>query len=232
MACIINIDTSTKVCSVALAKDGVLILEKEDRTSVRHASLLGVFVAEVMAFARKNHLVPDAVAVGSGPGSYTGLRIGISEAKGLCYGWSIPLIAIPTLQIMTNFAIFKEQIVDFYCPMIDARRMEVYTAVYNSQMQLLQDVSAMVVDENSFSGYLSGGKVLFYGDGSEKSKSVIHSSNAFFLDDIVPLASFMVSLSEEAYREKRFEDTAYFEPFYLKEFIATIAKNKVLGNSG
>jgi tRNA threonylcarbamoyladenosine biosynthesis protein TsaB len=160
------------------------------------------------------------------------LRIGISEAKGLCYGWDVPLIAIPTLQIMTNFAMSKEQAVDFYCPMIDAGRMEVYTIVYNSRMQPLQNVSAVVIDENSFSDYLSGGKVLFYGDGSEKSKSVIHSSNAFFLDDIAPLASFMVSLSEEAYREKRFEDTAYFEPFYLKEFIATIAKNKVLGSSG
>jgi tRNA threonylcarbamoyladenosine biosynthesis protein TsaB len=217
---------------VALAKDGTLVWEKEDRTSEQHASLLGVFVAEVVAFAKQSHLVPDAVAVGSGPGSYTGLRIGISEAKGLCFGWGIPLIAIPTLQIITNFAMSKKQFVDFYCPMIDARRMEVYTAVYNSRMQLLQDVSAVIVDENSFSGYLSKGKVLFYGNGSKKSKSAIHSPNALFLDDVVPLASSMVSLSENAYREKRFEDTAYFEPFYLKEFVATIAKNKVLGNAG
>ncbi len=236
MACILNIDTSTKVCSVALVKDSEILFFKEDEASAQHASLLGVFVAEAMMFARKHNLKPDAVAVGSGPGSYTGLRIGVSEAKGLCYGLDIPIIAVSTLQVLLNTAsfvkpdIFENQSdVIFYCPMIDARRMEVYTAVYDSRLQLVQDVSAEIIDENSFSEYLSKGKVVFFGDGSEKCKSVIKSPNALFLDNVVPLARYMGLSSERAYSEKRFEDIAYFEPFYLKEFVATIAKNKVLG---
>ena len=237
MACIINIDTSTKVCSAALIRDGKVLFSKENRTSAQHASLLGVYVAEIMDFARKQDLKPEAVAVGSGPGSYTGLRIGISEAKGLCYGLDIPVIAISTLQILLDSAccarpdiLGAEPIADFFCPMMDARRMEVYTAVYDSRMQLVRDVSAEIIDENSYSEYLSKGKVVFFGDGAEKCKSVIQSPNALFLDDIVPLASSMGSSSEKAYAESRFEDIAYFEPFYLKEFVATIAKNKVIGD--
>ncbi len=237
MACIINIDTSTKVCSVALVKDGELLLFKEDKTSAQHASLLGVFVSEIMEFARKNNLKPDAVAVGSGPGSYTGLRIGVSEAKGLCFGLGIPLIAVSTLQVLLNAATsVKTDIlgagsgVDFYCPMLDARRMEVYTAVYDSQSKIIRNISAEIIDENSFSEFLSKGKVLFFGDGAEKCKPMIQSPNAVFLDDIVPLARYMGLSSEGAYLEACFEDVAYFEPFYLKEFVATIAKNKVLGD--
>ncbi|MDR1369553.1 MAG: tRNA (adenosine(37)-N6)-threonylcarbamoyltransferase complex dimerization subunit type 1 TsaB [Dysgonamonadaceae bacterium] len=237
MACIVNIDTSTKVCSVALVRNGEILFSKEDTTSAQHASLLGVFVAEAMEFAGTNDLKPDAVAVGSGPGSYTGLRIGVSEAKGLCYGLNIPLIAIPTLQILLDTAICtrpdifeNEPVADFYCPMIDARRMEVYTAVYDRQYRISRDISADIIDENSFSDYLSKGKVVFFGDGSGKCKPVIKSPDALFLDDVVPLASCMGFSSEKAYEKKRFEDIAYFEPFYLKEFMATIAKNKVLGD--
>ncbi len=237
MACIINIDTSTKVCSVALAKEGDILFFRENETSAQHASLLGVYVEEAMEFAREHNLKPDAVSVGSGPGSYTGLRIGISEAKGLCYGLDIPLIAISTLRILLDSAICKrpdifgaEPVADFYCPMIDARRMEVYTTIYDNRLQLLQDTSAKIIDENSFSEYLSKGKVCFFGDGAEKCKSVIQSPNALFLDDIVPLAKCMGTSSEKAYTEKHFEDIAYFEPFYLKEFVAIIAKNKVLGD--
>ncbi len=228
MACIMNIDSSTKVCSVALAENGKLLFDKEDRTSAQHAALLGVFVAEAMDYVRKNGLRLDAVAVSSGPGSYTGLRIGVSEAKGLCYGLDIPLIAIPTLEIMANEVIRSDYKADFYCPMIDARRMEVYTAVYNKNLQVLSGVSAEIIDEKAYTNYLSEGKILFFGDGAAKCKPVIQSDNAIFLDDIVPLASSMVYLSEMAFDQAIFEDLAYFEPFYLKEFVATVAKNKVL----
>ncbi len=229
MAYIINIETSTKVCSVTLAHGTDILFNRENRTDAHHASILGIFVSEAMMFSREHGFLPDAVAVSSGPGSYTGLRIGVSEAKGLCFGLNIPLIAVPSLELMADAVVRSELQADFFIPMIDARRMEVYATIYNPHMQLLEEVSAKIIDEHSFSGYLAGGKALFFGDGAEKCRSVIRSDNARFLENICPLASSMVFLSEKAYRKKQWEDPAYFEPFYLKEFIATVAKNKVLG---
>jgi len=224
---LINIDSSTANCSVALAVNGALIFEKEERNSARHAALLGQFVAEAMAFAKSNAIKIEAVAVCGGPGSYTGLRIGVSEAKGLCFGLDVPLIAVSSLAVMTKQVIDAGYEADFFVPMLDARRMEVYTAVYDRQLRPLQEASAMILSEDSFSDYLSKGKVLFFGDGSVKCQSIMHASNAAFIADIYPHAAAMIPLSTEAFDAGRFEDTAYFVPFYLKEFVATIPKNKV-----
>jgi len=228
MSCIINIETSTKICSVALAKDKKVLFNKENYNGGSHAELLGVFVFEAVEFAKENNLSIDAVAVSAGPGSYTGLRIGVSEAKGLCYGWNIPLIAIPSLDIMAHQVIRSGVEADYYCPMIDARRMEVYSAIYDKDMQKIKDVSADIIDENAYREFISKGKTCFFGDGSIKCKSMIISSGVVFLDDIYPLASSMVDLAEKKQEQKEFVDLAYFEPFYLKEFMTTIAKNKVI----
>ncbi|MDR0427358.1 MAG: tRNA (adenosine(37)-N6)-threonylcarbamoyltransferase complex dimerization subunit type 1 TsaB [Dysgonamonadaceae bacterium] len=229
MACILNIETSTKACSLAVSVNEEIVFNRIQTEKVSHVSLIGVYGKEAMDFMRKNNLKPDAVAVSAGPGSYTGLRIGVSYAKGLCYGLNVPLIAIPTLKIMTLSAL--EQIRDeesCFCPMIDARRMEVYSAIYDSHLNEIRAVRADIVEENSYREYLASGKMVFFGDGSDKCKEIIHSENAIFMDDIFPSADKMASLSEKACSEKNFVQAAYFEPFYLKEFQATAAKNKVL----
>ncbi len=228
MCCILNIETSTPVCSAALSFRGDIVFNKENRDGASHAAALGIFVADAVQYARNNGYTIDAVAVSSGPGSYTGLRIGISEAKGLCYGLNIPLIAIPSLKIMTQGVIPLGIEADYYCPMIDARRMEVYAAIYNKHLQAMREINADIVDGMSYSAYLEQGKVLFFGNGAAKCKTVISSPHAIFIDDIHPLATTMVTLAEEAYNNQQFEDVAYFEPFYLKEFIATTPKNKVI----
>ena len=229
MACILNIETSGAVCSVALSETGAVIFSKEKYEGMSHASTLGLFMEEALRFARENGKNPDAVAVSCGPGSYTGLRIGVSTAKGLCYGLDIPLIAIPTLQILTLDALSKLDFVDYlYSPMIDARRMEVYTALYDKHLSTVKDVSAEIIDENSFAEELSSRKIAFFGTGAEKCKTVIKHPNAIFAENIYPLAKNMLSLSEEKFNRKAFEDVAYFEPFYLKDFVATTPKNKVL----
>ena len=228
MSCLICIETSTKICSVALSESGKVIFNKEDHNGSSHAELLGVFVYEALQFAQQKGLKPDAVSVSAGPGSYTGLRIGVSEAKGLCYGLDIPLIVLPTLDIMADQVIRHGVEADYYCPMIDARRMEVYSAVYDKQLNRIREISSDIIDENSYSEIISKGKICFFGDGAAKCKSIITSPEVMFLDEIHPLASAMVSLAEEKYKRKEFADVAYFEPFYLKEFMATIAKNKVI----
>ena len=228
MACIIHIETSTKVCSVALSADKKVLFNKENQNGTSHAELLGVFVFEAIQYVRQNNLKPDAIAVSSGPGSYTGLRIGVSEAKGLCLGLDIPLIAIPSLDIMADKVIRSGKEADFYCPMIDARRMEVYAVIYDKNKNKIKKVSADIIDENSYSDILNRGTVCFFGDGSAKCKNTLTSPQAIFLDEIYPLAADMISLAEEKYERKEFSDVAYFEPFYLKEFVATIAKNKVI----
>ena len=202
MSCILNIETSTSVCSVALSADGEVLFEKSSFEGPSHAALLGVYAEEAIAVTKEKGLKLDAVAVSSGPGSYTGLRIGVSVAKGLCFGYGIPLISIPTLEVLAVAALEQQNNASdcLYCAMLDARRMEVYAAIY--------DVSL---------------------NGAAKCREVITSPNALFIDNIRPLAVNMVTLSEKAFAESRFEDVAYFEPFYLKEFQATIAKNKVLG---
>lgn len=231
MALILNIETSTSVCSVALAEGGEVLFEKESFDGPSHAALLGVYVEEALTVVKAKSLKLDAVAVSSGPGSYTGLRIGVSVAKGLCFGYGIPLIGIPTLEIMAATAIRKcDQATDrLYCAMLDARRMEVYAAVYDAGLHTVRETTADIVTTETYASYLKEGKVCFFGNGAAKCKEVIDSPNACFMEEIYPLAKNMVSLSEKAFAEGRLEDVAYFEPFYLKEFQATIAKNKVLG---
>lgn len=232
MPCILNIETATQVCSVTVAKDGQIIYNKENFEGPSHATLLGVFVDEAVKKLRADNIQLDAVAVSCGPGSYTGLRIGVSEAKGLCYGLNIPLIAVDTLKIMAKGVLDKQQVAKdtLLCPMIDARRMEVYDAIYNTNLDVVKPTSADIIDENSLSDFLNNHKILFFGNGADKCKDVLTGKNVTFVDDVHPLASDMISLSEQAFEQKAFVDAAYFEPFYLKEFVVTTPKNKVLGS--
>lgn len=232
MSCILNIETSTSVCSVALASDGIVLFEKASFDGPSHAALLGVYVEEALIVLKEKVLRLDAVAVSSGPGSYTGLRIGVSVAKGLCFGFGIPLISIPTLRLMASRAILQSGVAagSLFCSMLDARRMEVYAAIYTSDLEVVRETSADIVDADTYASFLEQGNVCFFGNGAAKCKEIIASPNASFIDDIHPLATDMVPLSQKAFEANAFEDVAYFEPFYLKEFQATIAKNKVLGN--
>ncbi len=229
MSCILNIETATPVCSVVVSNKGEIVFERENTDGPSHASLLGVFVAEAIAEIRAKDYTLDAVSVSCGPGSYTGLRIGVSEAKGLCYGFGIPLIAIKTPLIMAQ-KVIETEVVDtetLLCPMIDARRMEVYAALYDKKLNVIRDIAADIVDSNSYEEYLSKSKVLFFGNGADKCKHAIINNNAHFLENIYPSAKYMVRLSEEAYNAQQFVDTAYFEPFYLKDFVATTPKKNI-----
>ncbi len=232
MACLLHIETSTTVCSVALSADSEVVFEKVSFDGPSHAALLGLYVEESLIELKKRGLRLDAIAVSSGPGSYTGLRIGVSMAKGLCFGYGIPLISIPTLEILAS-KIVKHNYASthtLYCAMLDARRMEVYAAIYDDKLQIVRETMADIVTDDTYADFLKSHKVYFFGNGAAKCKDIITYENAFFIDDIHPLAVDMIPLAEKKYHEKQFEDTAYFEPFYLKEFVATIAKNKVLGN--
>ena len=230
MACLLSIETSTTVCSVAVSLDGKLFFERISFDGPSHAALLGVFVEEALARLKEESIALDAVAVSGGPGSYTGLRIGVSLAKGLCFGYGIPLISLSTLEVMASRVIQEKQDADaLYCAMLDARRMEVYAAVYDSHLQTVREVAADIVTSDTYSPYLADKKVWFFGNGAAKCQEIIASSNAAFVDDIYPLATDMIPLAEKAFHDKRFENVAYYEPFYLKEFIATIPKNKILG---
>ena len=228
MSCILHIETSTDICSVALSQDGACLDERTEYKGPSHAQVLPKFVEEMISFA-DNHAIPiDAVAVSSGPGSYTGLRIGVSTAKGICYGRNIPLITIPTLELLCTPVLLSEDDMPdeaLLCPMLDARRMEVYTATYNRALQRNDEVRAEVVDKNSFAEQLSKGPMYFFGNGAEKCKSTITHPNAYFIDNIRPLAHYMFPLAERALAKRNFADTAYFEPFYLKDFVAGKQKN-------
>jgi tRNA threonylcarbamoyladenosine biosynthesis protein TsaB len=223
---ILNIETSTNVCSIALSENGNCIFLKSNDEGMNHAALLSVFIAEAMLFLKNHSLDLDAVAVSSGPGSYTGLRIGVSTAKGLCYGLNIPLIAISTLEVLTVNALKYDNIDKkaLFCPMIDARRMEVYAAIYNYKGTIQREISADIIENDSYSEVLENNIVYFFGNGSEKCKTILTHSNARFIDNLVPLAENMISFAEFAYNEKQFVDVAYFEPFYLKEFHTTMSK--------
>lgn len=231
MANILNIETSTAVCSVALGADGQVLEHHENYDGQTHATLLSAYIQDVMRYVRAREMKLDAVAVSIGPGSYTGLRIGLSEAKGLAYGLDIPLIAVNTLQLLTVSTMFNHVIDDdvLYAPMIDARRMEVYTAVYNAALQAIVMPQPLILDCDSFSSVLAGNKVVFMGDGSDKARQVIKHRNAQFVDRVKPVALDMIALSERAFRQQDFADVAYSTPFYLKEFQATVPRNKVLG---
>ncbi|MDR0891164.1 MAG: tRNA (adenosine(37)-N6)-threonylcarbamoyltransferase complex dimerization subunit type 1 TsaB [Mediterranea sp.] len=226
MSCILSIETSTSVCSVAASQDGQVIFTKEDLKGPSHAVSLGVFVDEALSLIDSHAIPLDAVAVSCGPGSYTGLRIGVSMAKGICYGRSVPLIGLPTLEVLCVPLLLHHEIEEeaLLCPMIDARRMEVYAAVYDRALNVRREVSADIVDEGSYKEFLDRGPVYFFGNGAAKCREKITHPNARFKEDIVPLAKMMMPLAEKAMANQRFEDVAYFEPFYLKEFVASMPK--------
>lgn len=226
---IIHIETSTNVCSVAASCDGENVFKISNDEGLNHATMLSPFVGKALDKLNELNLTPNAISVSGGPGSYTGLRIGVSTAKGLCYGFDIPLIAIDTLQIICADAVSKLTIEKnaLLCPMIDARRMEVYTAFYNADLENVKPVWAEIVTENSFSDALEKQIVYFFGNGSDKCRKVITHPNARFISDIEPLASNMINLADQKFKAGKFADTAYFEPFYLKEFQATTPKKRL-----
>ncbi len=206
---------------MAVSQEGAVIFEKEDRQGPSHAVKCGVFVKEALSFAESHAIPLDAVAVSEGPGSYTGLRIGFSTAKGVAYGRGVPLITVPTLQVLAvPVLLYHEEMADdsLLVPMLDARRMEVYTAVYDRALRTIEEVNAKVIDGDSFASLLEGRELYFFGDGAEKCKEVIAHPNAHFIDHIVPLAKNMLPLAERKMMNGDFADVAYSEPFYLKEF--------------
>ena len=221
---ILLIETSTALCSVALAQDGKITSYRESSAPKAHASLTAVFIQEMLAEHGLTLADCDAICVSKGPGSYTGLRVGVSTAKGLCFGSGKPLLAVGTLDTLVAQA---DEIggIKYIIPMIDARRMEVYTAVFENGVQITE-TSPMIIDETSFAEYLEQGPCLFIGDGAGKCADVIKHPNAQFCQ-CWPKASAMLEPAMKAYKEKRFEDVAYFEPFYLKEFVATVSKKKL-----
>lgn len=228
MALILNIETSTSVCSVALAESGNTIAAKESNEGLNHSVLLGSFIDGLLKEKQLDVHQLDAVAVSMGPGSYTGLRIGVSMAKGLCFGAGKPLIAVPTLQALALSVSSRLPEEALYCPMIDARRMEVYTAFFDRNNQAITDTKAEIIDENSFAELLAGHKIYFFGNGSDKIKNTITSPHARFIENVETSAHHMAPLSERLFQERQFVDVAYFEPFYLKDFIATTAKKKII----
>ena len=228
MAKILQIETATAVCSVALSINGKTVSIKEETGQNLHASNLTLFIERVMQDLRFKLSDLDAVAISKGPGSYTGLRIGVSSAKGLCYALDKPLIAIETLKMMAAGFLFENPDYDgLVCPMIDARRMEVYTAVFDKNLNVLEETSAKIIDEHSFSELLSNHKITFLGDGAAKCADVLNHRNASFNDANYNSAGNMSSLALNAFTEASFEDVAYFEPFYLKDFVLTQPKKKV-----
>ena len=228
MAVILNIDTTTAVCSAALTAEGMILTHYEDFEGRNHATLLSDFIKGCLDFAADKEIHLDAVAVSMGPGSYTGLRIGLSEAKGLALALDIPIIGVSTLELMATRVMFSTLDIDpqsVFVPMIDARRMEVYTAAYDFALQPLMQPQPLVLDTDSYAAVLAtGAPVLFFGDGSDKAKSVITAPNAVFVPDVVPLAVDMIALAERDYAARRFLDTAYCVPTYLKDFQATKPK--------
>ena len=218
MTYILNIETATKNCSVSLAKDGQTVLCKEiAEQGYSHAEKLHVFIEEIIKESGITVKDLKAIAISKGPGSYTGLRIGVSTAKGLCYALEIPLIAIDTLQVLAQKVTQKNGLI---VPMIDARRMEVYSAVFDSNQKKILEVQAEVLTENSYAD--STETLYFVGDCQEKCQSVLTKDNFVFLPEIVfPSANEMISISFEKFNNNEFEDVAYFEPFYLKDFMLT-----------
>jgi tRNA threonylcarbamoyladenosine biosynthesis protein TsaB len=225
MAIILSLETATKVCSVALHNDGELVNIKEVNGDYSHSENLTVFTQEVMEASSVNFNDLDAIAVSKGPGSYTGLRIGVSSAKGLCYGLNIPLIAVETLQAMSFLAVEKQQHKKgIYLPMIDARRMEVFCAGYNKSGELIRPTSAEIVEESTFDD-LTESNVYYFGDGAMKCQQTLSGrSNFIFLDGVYPSAETLGKIAFQKYQSSDFEDVAYFEPYYLKDFITTTPK--------
>ena len=221
---ILNIETATKNCSVALAKNGETILCKEiSELGYSHAEKLHILIEEICSDCSIQLKELNAIAVSKGPGSYTGLRIGVSAAKGFCFALDIPLISVDTLAVLASQAVTYAKENELIIPMIDARRMEVYSAIFNNKLEKIREIEAQIIDENSFASIEN--KLYFVGDSSEKAKTVLTQSNFIFLDEIVyPSAKDMSAISFQKFLNKDFEDVAYFEPFYLKDFLITTSK--------
>lgn len=230
MAVILNIETSTEVCSAALTAEGMVLAHREDMDGRNHAALLSDFIKHCLDYARSKEIDIEAVAVSMGPGSYTGLRIGLSEGKGLAYALNVPLIGVNTLELLTTTVMFEQEIdgTELFAPMIDARRMEVYTAVYNMALEQILPQQPLILDAGSYAGLLESNRVLFFGNGSDKACSVITSPNAVFIPDVKPLAVNMLALAERSYARREFLDLAYSTPNYIKDFQATKPKNSIL----
>ena len=226
MATILHIETSTDVCSVAVSEDGQVIFQQDDHSGRNHAEQLGSMVDEALSFT-DSHAIPfDAVAVSCGPGSYTGLRIGVSMAKGICYGRNLKLIAVPTLELLCVPVLLREIPEEdaLLCPMIDARRMEVYASVYTRGLKPVREIRADVVDAETYKEFLDQHPVYFFGNGAKKCMEAINHPNAHLLEGIEPLAKWMQPLAEKRFLNDQFEDVAYFVPFYLKDFVAKMPK--------
>lgn len=235
---ILHIETASPTCSVAISKDKKLLAIRESHVDKSHAALVTVFIKELFEETGIKASGLDAVSVSMGPGSYTGLRIGVSTAKGLAYGTGKPLIAVNTLKAMAwglihdpewSSGLFEND--HYLSPMIDARRMEVYTSLFDPDLNIIRDISAEIIEEDSFANFLDEKPVYFFGSGADKCKDIIQHENARFIPDFYNSSKFMITPAYESYRQNKFEDVAYFEPFYLKDFIATIPKNKILGAS-
>jgi len=233
---ILHIETATNVCSVALSEGEELLAIRESAEDKSHGSLLSVFMDEVLSEAGFKPGDLNAVSVSKGPGSYTGLRIGVSAVKGFSYGLNLPVIGIDTLLALAIGAKASETVQKLVaehpdlllCPLLDARRMEVYSGFYTLTNEIFRKVSADIIDEKSFEDILNAHPVLFFGNGAFKVKETVQNPRAFFLDEIEPSAKNMISLSLDLYEKDEFEDTAYFEPYYLKDFVATTPKKKIL----
>lgn len=222
-----NIETSTDVCSVAISDNGQVVFNKEDHSGPNHAVKLGVYVDEALCFIDAHGIPLEAVAVSCGPGSYTGLRIGVSMAKGICYGRNVKLISIPTLELMAVPVLLGEHPAEedaLIVPMLDARRMEVYAKVMDRALKEVRPIQADIVDAETYKEYLDRGTVYFFGNGAEKCMEVINHPNARLVKGIEPLAKNMAPLAEKRFVEGKFEDVAYFVPFYLKDFVAKMPK--------
>lgn len=233
MAIILNLETATQVCSVVLAKDGEVLVKRELNEKNVHAEVLTPFIEEVVQEVGLKLLDINAIAVSEGPGSYTGLRISVSTAKGLCYSLDKPLISVGTIESLANYA--AQKLTDsltpnhLIYPMIDARRMEVYTAPFSSDLKQLSKVTPLIFDENTFADLSIDQKLILVGDGSSKTKEIFSDNPQIEIhDEILCSAEGMLKIAEEKYHQQNFEDVAYFEPFYLKEFVAGIPKVKGL----
>jgi tRNA threonylcarbamoyladenosine biosynthesis protein TsaB len=233
---ILHLETATNICSVALSRGEKILAIRENDEDRSHGSLLTPFMQEVLDEAGIRPEEVNAIAVSKGPGSYTGLRIGVSVTKGFAYASNIPVIGIVTLQAMVVAATHHRPVQELqqkypellFCPLIDARRMEVFSGLYDKNADLLSPVVATVVDETSFSKELESNHIVFFGNGSDKISDTIQHPHAHFIKEIHPSSEFMVPLALRNFKNNLFEDTAYFEPFYLKDFVATIPRKKVL----
>lgn len=225
MATILHLETATTNCSVSIAKDGeMLVLIENNAANYSHSEQLHIFIKEALEEASLSFSDLDAVAISKGPGSYTGLRIGVSSAKGLCFSLEIPLISVPTLQSMAYQVDVKPG--ELVIPVLDARRMEVYSCVYDDVYKDVRETRAEIIDEDSFAEYVSDSKVYVIGSGAEKIRGVLKHPNFIFNESVVPSSKDMIPITFEKFKSNEFEDVAYFEPYYLKDFVLQQKKKK------